>query len=57
MVNQIIVQKILAYVNQEGSTYDKWYCGIASDPDKRLLMIIKFLEIILGGYTCLRRQN
>lgn len=36
MINHDIVNAIKAHVNQEGSGYPNWYCGIASDPDSRL---------------------
>lgn len=36
MVNNSIVNNIKNYANKEGSGYSNWYCGIASDPKKRL---------------------
>jgi len=32
----IIVSTIRAHADREGSGYSNWYCGIASDPDRRL---------------------
>lgn len=35
-VNSEIVNAIKSHADKEGSGYRNWYCGIASDPDKRL---------------------
>lgn len=36
MIDQTIVGEIRAHVSREGSEYRRWYCGIATDPAKRL---------------------
>ena len=36
MINNTIVNDIKNHANDEGSGYNNWYCGIASDSDQRL---------------------
>lgn len=36
MTNNQIVTDIISHANQEGSGYQNWYCGIASNVDQRL---------------------
>ncbi|MDP2812386.1 MAG: hypothetical protein Q8O32_01710 [bacterium] len=36
MVQSSIVNDVCTQADKEGSGYNHWYCGIASDPKKRL---------------------
>mgnify|MGYP001569366803 CR=1 FL=1 len=36
MIQNNIVSEICAYADRDGDGYSKWYCGIASDINKRL---------------------
>jgi hypothetical protein len=36
MINKTIASDIKDLADEEGNGYKNWYCGIASDPEKRL---------------------
>ncbi|MBU0579966.1 MAG: hypothetical protein KKA19_02215, partial [Candidatus Margulisbacteria bacterium] len=36
MINNTIINDIKNHADKEGSGYNNWYCGIASDADQRL---------------------
>lgn len=38
MIDHEIANDVTTHANQEGSGYNYWYCGIATDPDARLFV-------------------